>query len=295
MEKVTSDFHWESVRRVVERGGGVAFTGAGISVESGIPPFRGAGGLWNRYDPKILDIDFFKTHPKEAWEGILELFYLKFRGVKPNFAHRCLAELEKRGKIEGVITQNIDNLHQLAGSKKVVEFHGTASRLQCLRCGEKYSLFWSQEEKIFWFQNSPSDENLPNFSHLTREKFQKEKESRNRQFKLEQLPPKCPQCGGILKPDFVFFGEPIPENSFSQALQWILHASFLLIIGTSGEVFPASQLPFLAKEKGATIIEINPNPSAYTSTITDFFIPLPATEGCKKLSPPTTSPEFDSI
>ncbi|MRJ06204.1 MAG: RNA polymerase subunit sigma [Epsilonproteobacteria bacterium] len=242
MVPVTTPETIQKVREIIQMGGGVAFTGAGISVESGIPPFRGPNGLWSRYDPKILDIDYFRANPKRAWEGILELFYLKFQNVKPNFAHFCLADLERKGKILGVITQNIDNLHQLAGSQRVVEFHGTASRLQCLQCGRKY----------------PTS-----------------------QIGLEKLPPQCPQCGGVLKPDFVFFGEPIPPDAFSQSLQWVSQANFMLVIGTSGEIQPASQLPFLAKERGATIIEINIESSAYTHTITDFFIQSPATKGCQ--------------
>jgi NAD-dependent deacetylase len=233
-------------RKIIEKGGGVAFTGAGISVESGIPPFRGPNGIWNRYNPEVLDIEFFKTRPAESWRVIKELFYDHFRGIKPNKAHFCLAQLEQEGKIAGVITQNIDNLHQMAGSKKVVEFHGTANWLICLQCESRFPV---------------------------------------KEVDLTRLPPRCPYCGGVLKPDFVFFGEPIPEEAFRKSWEWATNCSFMLVIGTSGEVMPASRIPFIAKEYGAKIIEINIRPSAYTNTITDIFIEAPATTGCQLLWP----------
>ena len=235
----------ELAKGIIEKGGGVAFTGAGISVESGIPPFRGPTGIWSKYDPKILELDYFLKNPEECWNYIRELFYSHFEKVKPNRAHFCVAELEKRGKIVGVITQNIDNLHHLAGSKNVVEFHGTANRLLCLQCGAYYL----------------RDE-----------------------VDLNQKPyPKCPRCWGLLKPDFVFFGEPIPEEAFYRAVGWVKRANFILVIGTSGEIYPAGNLPIIGKERGAVIIEINLQKSRYTDTITDIFIQAPATEGCRLL------------
>jgi len=209
----------------------VAFTGAGISKESGVPTFRGEDGLWSKYDPIILDIDYFKNNPKESWEAIRDIFYKYMQNVKPNPAHYFLADLEKRGILKGIVTQNIDNLHQKAGSRNVIEFHGNTRDVVCMGCGRKY----------------PVD--VVNF---------------------ENLPPFCPVCGEVLKPDFVFFGEPIPEDAFRKSIELMENADTLLIIGTTGEIMPASQLPYLCKGK---IIEINPNKSAYTDKIVDIYIP----------------------
>ena len=222
----------------------VAFTGAGISVESGIPPFRGPTGLWSKYDPKILDINFFMTNPKESWKYIKEIFYDYMQNVKPNKAHYFLAELEKKGLLKGIITQNIDNLHQKAGAKNVIEFHGTANRLECIECKSKY----------------PSKD-IP----------------------LDNLPPLCPKCKGILKPDFVFFGEPIPKDAFEKSIYLMQNADVVIIIGTTGEIMPASELPYIAKEKGAKIIEINIETSNYTNKITDIFLNNKATVASEKL------------
>jgi len=222
----------------------VAFTGAGISVESGIPTFRGPTGLWSKYDPKILDLDFFLKNPKESWKYIKEIFYDYMKNVKPNKAHYFLADLERKGLLKGIITQNIDNLHQKAGAKNVIEFHGTASKLQCLGCKTKFN----------------SDSIL-----------------------LEELPPLCPKCNSILKPDFVFFKEPIPRNAFEKSIYLMENADTVLVIGTTGEVMPASELPYIAKEKGAKIIEINIEPSTYTNKITDIFLKDKATKASEKL------------
>jgi len=222
----------------------VAFTGAGISVESGIPTFRGPEGLWSKYDPKILDIDYFTLNPKDSWEKIKEIFYDYMQNVKPNSAHYCLAELENKGALEAVITQNIDNLHQEAGSKNVIEFHGTAKMLVCMNCFKKYN----------------ADE-----------------------IDLSELPPLCPKCWGVLKPDFVFFKEPIPKKALEKSLELANECDVMLIIGTTGEIQPASQIPVIAKQNGAAIIEINIEPSNYTPAITDIFLKNKATKACAKL------------
>ncbi len=219
----------------------VAFTGAGISKESGIPTFRGEDGLWSKYDPIILDIDYFKKNPKDSWEAIRDIFYKYMNNVKPNDAHYFLADLEKRGILKGIITQNIDNLHQEAGSKNVIEFHGTTKKVECMGCKRKFPI------DIVDFEN---------------------------------LPPFCPVCGNVLKPDFVFFKEPIPEEAFKKSIELIENCDTLLIIGTTGEIMPAGQLPYLAKGK---IIEINPNKSVYTDKIVDVYIPEKAGIAAKKL------------
>ncbi len=217
-----------------------AFTGAGISVESGIPPFRGANGLWAKYDPSFIDISFFEEHYERSWEKIKEVFYDFFGKAQPNHAHLGIAELEKMGYIKTVVTQNIDNLHQLAGSKNVIEYHGTASTLLCLSCGSKFKA---------------------------------------EEFSFKNMPPKCPHCKNkSIKPDFVFYGEGIPEPANSLAFKEAELSDVFIVVGTTGEVMPACYIPMMAKQRGATIIEINPSSSAFTNSITDIYIKLPAGE-----------------
>jgi NAD-dependent deacetylase len=210
-----------------------AFTGAGISVESGIPPFRGEDGLWNKYDPVFLELDYFYSNPRESWRLNKEIFYSFFGKAQPNQAHRALAKMEKKGFLEVVITQNIDALHQKAGSKNVIEFHGTSRTLSCIECETKYTA---------------------------------------RPSLLKKLPPVCSKCQGILKPDYIFFGEPIPEPARTMAFQEAENTDLMLVIGTTGEVQPASLIPFLAKENGAKIVEINTRKSRFTDSITDIFL-----------------------
>lgn len=211
----------------------VAFTGAGISVESGIAPFRGPGGLWEKQDQRYFEKRYFMQHPGEVWPLLKEIFYDTLAGAKPNAAHLALAELEQAGRLHAVITQNIDNLHQLAGSREVHEFHGSMALLDCLTCRRK----------------TPVSE-----------------------VSLSFLPPPCPICGGLLKPDIVFFGEPIPENAYQFSSLAAQKCEVVLIIGTSGNVHPAARIPHMAKHAGAKIIEVNIQPSTYTGSITDVFL-----------------------
>ncbi|MCD4812770.1 NAD-dependent deacylase [bacterium] len=210
-----------------------AFTGAGVSVESGIPPFRGAGGLWEKVDPIFLDLQYFIKNPLTSWQMINKIFYDFFGQAKPNAAHKVLARLEQSGRLAGVITQNIDHLHQRAGSRQVIAFHGTAQELACLSCGKKHALA---------------------------------------AVSLKNLPPVCLVCEGILKPGFIFFGEAIPEPAQSDAFAEAEASDGFLVIGTTGEVMPACMLPRVAKEHGAKIIEVNTVPSLYTRDITDIFL-----------------------
>lgn len=222
----------------------VAFTGAGISVESGIPPFRGKGGIWSRYDPSVLDIEYFWSNPLESWKGIAEIFYTHFLDARPNPAHHLLSRLERKGLLKSVITQNIDNMHQEAGSQTVIEYHGNSKWLKCRLCGSRYS--------------------LPEVS-------------------LETLPPRCTEDHEVLKPDFVFFGEAIPPDAASRSVQEVSSADLLLVVGTTGEVMPAGMLPSIAKSHGARVIEINPEGSAFTVSLTDLFLQGPAGEVSRQL------------
>jgi len=194
-----------------------AFTGAGISVESGIPPFRGPSGLWAKYDPSILDLQYYLNNPERSWPVIKELFFDFFGSAKPNAAHYALAKLEKAGILKEIITQNIDNLHQEAGSIKVHEFHGNSVKFVCTRCG-----------KII----------------------------KRSDIELTDSPPFCNEktCNGLLKPDFIFFGEGIPPGAYSASVKAAETSDCFLIIGTTGEIMPASYIPYQSKENGATII-----------------------------------------
>ena len=220
------------------------FSGAGISVESGIPPFRGENGLWSKYNPEVLDINYFLDNPEHSWAVIKEIFYDSFGEAHPNRAHRILADLEKIGIVKGIITQNIDNLHFEAGSRVVAEYHGNSRILRCIDCGKEYS---AAEEM------------------------------------LNKLPPLC-GCGGLLKPDFVFFGEGIPAMALKLTSEISAKTDLMILIGTTGEIYPASLIPYEVKERGAAIIEINPNESAYTKTITDIFIQKPAVEAMEGIA-----------
>lgn len=217
---------------------GVVFTGAGVSVESGIAPFTGAGGLWNQYDPKYIEINFFENNPAESWREMKKIFFTDMDEASPNKAHQVIGKLEEKGFVKGVITQNIDGLHQRAGSKNVQEFHGTIHTLSCVNCGRKYRL---------------EDVNV------------------------EEVPPQC-FCGGVLKPDFVFYGEGIPPLAYEKSLEMAQNADVMIIVGTAGQVMPACSLPLTAKQFGAKIIEVNPLPSAFTDTVTDVYFPEKAGE-----------------
>ncbi len=221
------------------------FTGAGISVESGIPPFRGPDGLWSRYDPALLDISGFRARPEESWPLIKEIFYDNFGQAQPNRAHLLIAQLEAAGQVQAVITQNIDNLHYEAGSRRIFEFHGTSRLLLCENCGRELEAF------------TPGGDGLSELFDL--------------------MPPRCPECEAILRPAFTFFGEPVPEPAASLSFQEAELADLFLLIGTTGSVVPAAQIPVLAKAAGARIIEINPEPSEFTGQISDIYLPGPAT------------------
>ncbi len=222
----------------------IAFTGAGISVESGVPPFRGNDGIWSKYDPKVLDITYYNVHPETCWTYIREIFYDYFASAKPNNAHLVLARMEERGLLKSVITQNIDNLHQEAGSRVVREFHGNSKHLICPKCRRKYFVG---------------------------------------EFDLNKIPPLCPHDQFILKPDFVFFGEGIPEEAYSNSFDDANKAEVCLVVGSTGEVYPAAYVPVMAKQHGATVIEINPERSSFTGDITDIYLKGKAGEVLSRL------------
>jgi NAD-dependent deacetylase len=211
----------------------IAFTGAGISVESGIPPFRGPGGVWSRYDPEKFEKAYFKRHPDEVWPLLKEIFFDTLGRARPNAAHFALADLEEAGRLAAVITQNIDGLHQAAGSQTVYEYHGSTRRMQCLSC------------RAFFDSASIA---------------------------LDRLPPACPACGGLLKPDFVFFSEPIPYEVHRAATDLARSSDVCLIVGTGGEVMPAGRIPHVVRNAGGTVVEINLDETRYSYAMSDVFL-----------------------
>ena len=222
----------------------VAFTGAGISVASGIPPFRGKNGLWNKTDPIFLEIEFFNKKPLQSWQKIKEIFYDSLGDAEPNIAHEVLAKMEKRSFLESVITQNIDHLHQKAGNRYVYELHGTYKQLVCMECSSEYDMSFAD---------------------------------------LNYLPPTCYICKGILKPDMVFFNEPIPPFAKKRSFEEAERADVFLIIGTNAEVLPAADIPLTAKKHGAKIIEINIKKTHFTNEITDIFLQGDSAEIMKEI------------
>jgi len=209
----------------------VVFTGAGVSTESGIPDFRSPGGIWSKFDPDDFTIDKFLYSPetrRKQWKFLLEGGL--FVDAEPNRAHVAVAELEKLGKLVCVITQNVDNLHQKAGNspEKVYELHGSMNWIRCLGCHERYPL-----EVVI---------------------------ERNR---LNPEVPTCERCQGILKPDVIFFGESLPQQTLSDATRHASSCDLLIVIGSSLVVYPAAYIPMYAKGGGARLVIINRSETPY--------------------------------
>jgi len=214
----------------------VVFTGAGISVESGIPAYRGEEGLWSKFDPNLYaNITYFLQDSSYYWNFFREVRYPMLKKVKPNKAHLALAELETAGNLKTVITQNIDGLHQEAGSSSVVELHGTTRVIYCLNCSQEYSM----------------DEA---FSMLE-----------------TQIPPLCSECNGKLRPAVVFFGESLNPQVLRLAFEEAENCDFLLAVGSSLVVHPAADIPRIAKQRGAALAIINKQKTPL-DTIADYVI-----------------------
>ena len=219
-----------------------ALTGAGVSAESGVPTFRGAAGLWKNHRPEELATPAaFQRDPTLVWE-----FYAWRRKLvarcEPNNAHLTLVEISEKVPSTQIITQNVDGLHQRAGSNDVIELHGSLWKLKCTRCNHHWQSL-----------------DVP----------------------LPELPPACLSCGELARPDVVWFGEPLNPQTLQSAHSAVLRSDILLVIGTSALVFPAASLPQLAKENGAAIVEINPQETPLSS-IADAVYRQPATSGLKK-------------
>jgi NAD-dependent deacetylase len=212
---------------VRERGPVVALTGAGISTESGIPDFRSPTGIWAEYDPQeYATIDAFRADPEKVWR----FYALRFRALteaEPNPGHLALAELERAGLLSAVITQNIDLLHDRAGSREVVEVHGSIRTSSCRRCGMRY----------------PLDEMIPLIE--------------------DTGVPRCADCGEVLKPDVVFFGELLPEAAIDRASELARSAGLLLVVGSGLEVWPVSMLPDETVLAGGQVAIVNRGPTTF--------------------------------
>lgn len=235
-------------REMIKRASRIsALTGAGISVDSGIPDFRSEGGLWEKYDPhEYATYDSFIRNPSKFWTMGRELAKVLLK-ARPNPAHLALATLEKRGKLIGVITQNIDNLHQVAGNKRVVELHGNYLRAFCMSCNKEY-----YGDEI------------------------------HRRVAEGEIPPICDNCGGIIKSRTILFGEPLPEDAMSKAIEICRATDLMLVIGTSLTVYPVAYLPQLAKRSGAKVILINLN-DANKGRVADIVLKGFASEILTKL------------
>jgi NAD-dependent deacetylase len=209
----------------------VVLTGAGISTESGIPDFRSPGGLWTRYDPTKLTFDRFCASAetrRQYWEMGNEL-YPALRDAEPNAAHRVLAAFERRGGLLRIVTQNVDGLHQRAGSSAhaIIEIHGTALVVGCLTCGARQDRAGVQAR----FQAGEHD-------------------------------PRC-ECGGLLKPATISFGQAMPERETAQAFADAAAADVFLVVGSSLAVYPAAGLPKVAIDRGTPLLIVNREPTPY--------------------------------
>lgn len=211
-----------TLRKSLEAARIVAFTGAGISAESGIPTFRGPNGLWRSFSPeKLASPEAFSRDPRLVWEWY-DWRRQIIHQAQPNSGHRALAEIERRatGRFT-LVTQNVDGLHDRAGSRNVVKLHGDIWRVRCTGCAA---------------------------------------EEQNEQVPLESLPPHC-RCGGLLRPAVVWFGETLPESAWERALEAAARAEVFLVIGTSATVYPAAGLVQAARQSGARVAIVNPDPT----------------------------------
>ena len=211
-------------------------SGAGISAESGVPTFRDdKNGLWARFDPyELSSTDGWERHPERVWAWYLWRHHLVQR-VQPNDGHHALAAWERLGEVAevSVITQNVDNLHERAGSTAVHHLHGSLFAFRCDRCGVPYT------------------GRLPDMPEPA----------------LEVAPPQC-ACGGLIRPDIVWFGEALPDGPWNSAVDAVRQADLLVVVGTSAIVYPAAGLPELALARGTVVVEVNPEPTPLSAAAT---------------------------
>jgi len=210
----------------------IALTGAGMSVESGIPPFRGPGGLWTKYgEPPMNGYQIFLSDPKKAWEDRIrrqdDELWRPLKIAKPNPGHQALARLEEIGVLRYLITQNVDDLHRQAGHNALAEIHGNWKLIRCIDCNARF---------------------------------------RSEEISLDTLPPSCPKCEGVLKSDTVSFGEPIPTDVLNHCMEHAARADLVIVAGTSATVYPAAGFAIEVKQRGGILVEAN----LYESEITQI-------------------------
>jgi NAD-dependent deacetylase len=222
----------EAARTIAAARHVVALVGAGLSAESGVPTFRGPDGLWTKHgEPDLRDYDRFRQDPGKWWQQRLERtntlgeLVEALNNAIPNEGHFALKDMEDDGVLKHIITQNIDNLHQIAGSRAITEIHGNRTKLRCIECSTRW----------------PLDE-----------------------FPMDELPPHCPECGGIVKGDTVMFGEPIPRDALDECVQQAGLCDCMLLVGTSAVVYPAAGFPVEVYQAGGRLIEVNPNETPLT-------------------------------
>jgi len=261
---LSADMIREACRALSGAKRGVALCGAGLSAESGIQTFRDEGGIWGQIDVSEMGTvnGLLRTLERDAgkllpfFQNLLEAFI----NADANPGHRALAALEENGFIESVITQNGDNMHREAGSRKIIELHGNFFRMKCLSCGVAVSM----DRKPFLRDIRDRLNSLRDYSLAG----------------LVSLAPRCAKCGGLMRPDVVMFGEPV--QGLFEAIQAAKDCDVMLVLGTSGMVYPASSIPYRARKDGAFIVEINPREHAFEG-ITDLYIPMPAGEALPEI------------
>ncbi len=214
----------------------IGYTGAGISTESGIPDFRTMGEFWEGFDPATFEVEIdsreaFEENPEKVWRFFSQALGL-MEQVKPNRGHKALARLGELGRMAAIITQNVDSLHQAAGSQNVIEFHGNMRQLHCLKCGARCG--WDD-------------------------------------VKGERIPPAC-RCGYVLKPEVPLFGDHVNLEAASASEVLAANAQVMVVACTHGDIAPVNRVPLIAKEYGALIVEVNRAKSLYTDRITDYFL-----------------------
>ncbi len=219
-------FESEFVEKIKTANSVLFFTGAGISAESGIPTFRGKDGMWKNYRPEELaTLDAFLKNPDRVWEWYQYRRRI-IRNASPNRGHLSITQMQYYFKEVVVVTQNVDNLHKRAGNKEVYELHGNIEINRCLRCGKLfYPPMFEQDEKA----------------------------------------PRCPDCGGLVRPNVVWFGEPLPEDVLKSAQEAASNCDTCFTVGTSAVVYPAALIPTIAKSSGAYVVEININKTEFSN------------------------------
>jgi len=245
-------------------------SGAGLSAESGIPTFRGKDGLWNKFNPtELATFEAFSRDPNLVWKWYLWRMHL-IANARPNSAHYAIAEMEKLFPKFLHITQNVDGLHREAGSKRFVELHGHIFDGKCRFCGKHYPA------EVFENLYPLASKNF--LRTISEEELKKEVFRRVDEGEL----PKCPNCGEIVGPGVVWFGESLPEDALEKAFSFSENCDVFIVVGTSGVVQPAATLPLIAKRSGAYLIEVNPEETPI-SHYCDLTLRESASSGLPKL------------